>query len=557
MSEAERWTVRLDGGTLPDRSLIGGKAWSIARMRQLGLPVPPAFAITTKACLATLEAGDFPDGLEDEIGAGVAWLEQQTGRGFGSEQRPLLLSVRSGAAISMPGMMDTILNLGIDQHSEEALARETGLPAFAADTKRRFSELYRSIVLKDEAAPLPGSIHQQLIGGVRAVFESWNTRRAKRYREHHGIAHDLGTAVTIQAMVFGNLDDDSGTGVLFSRNPLTGEPRPYGEYLPRAQGEDVVSGKFTPLALDELHRLMPAVHAELLAATDRLEAENRDIQDIEFTVQSGKLYLLQARSAKRAPAAAVRAAIDMVDEGLIDRATALGRVSAEQVRTLLLPRLKEGADDGATLLAKGEGACPGVASGVFVTDPDEAERRAAAGEDVILLRATTSPDDIHGMIAARAVVTEQGGSTSHAAVVSRALGRPCVVGIGDASSASAGALVTVNGAAGLIYEGALALEVPDERADPRLATLAEWAQEASAVRVIRSGSASRAVGVDLDQALSGGEPFDLATLLNGATSASGAMLSDPDNARVAVSSGITEIVTNPILPALLATIEAR
>ena len=557
MSEAERWTVRLDGATLPDRSLIGGKAWSIARMLQLGLPVPPAFAITTKACLATLEAGDFPDGLEDEIGAGVAWLERQTGRGFGSEQRPLLLSVRSGAAISMPGMMDTILNLGIDEHSEEALARETGLPAFAADTKRRFSELYRSIVLKDEAAPLPGSIHQQLIGGVRAVFESWNTRRAKRYREHHGIAHDHGTAVTIQAMVFGNLDADSGTGVLFSRNPLTGEPKPYGEYLPRAQGEDVVSGKFTPLALDELHRLMPAVHAELLAATDRLEAENRDIQDIEFTVQSGKLYLLQARSAKRAPAAAVRAAIDMVDEGLIDRATALGRVSAEQVRTLLLPRLKEGADDGATLLAKGEGACPGVASGVFVTDPDEAERRAAAGEDVILLRATTSPDDIHGMIAARAVVTEQGGSTSHAAVVSRALGRPCVVGIGDASSASAGALVTVNGAAGLIYEGALALEVPDERADPRLATLAEWAQEASAVRVIRSGSTSRAVGVDLDQALSGGEPFDLATLLNGATSASGAMLSDPDNARVAVSSGVTEIVTNPILPALLATIEAR
>ncbi len=343
------WTIRLDGSELPTKEAAGGKAWSIARMRGLGLPVPPAFVIGTKACLAYLDSGDFPAGLVEEIDAGLAWLEGETGRGFGAGDKRLLLSVRSGAAISMPGMMDTVLNLGIDYVGEAALAAETGLPGFARDTHRRFLELYASIVLKApveleadgepaawrgavEAAggPVPAGVRDQLLATVRAVFESWNTRRARRYREHNNIPHDLGTAVTIQAMVFGNLDERSGTGVLFSRNPLTGENLPYGEYLPRAQGEDVVSGKFTPLPLDAMKEAEPEAHAALLAASDRLEREHGDVQDIEFTVQSGQLYLLQSRAAKRAPAAAVRFAVDMVAEGRIDPATALSRVSASR-----------------------------------------------------------------------------------------------------------------------------------------------------------------------------------------------------------------------------------
>jgi pyruvate,orthophosphate dikinase len=359
--------------------------------------------------------------------------------------------------------------------------------------------------------------------------------------------------VTVQAMVFGNLDADSGTGVIFSRNPLTGEPVPYGEYLPRAQGEDVVSGKFTPLPLEA----MPAAErAALLAATARLEREHGDIQDIEFTVQSGRLYLLQARSAKRAPDAAVRSAVDMVAEGMIDEATALSRVNAEQVRTLLLPRLAGGAAADATVIGRGEGACPGVASGVFVTDPDEAERRAQAGEDVILLRATTSPDDIHGMIAARAVVTEQGGSTSHAAVVSRALGRPCVVGIGAGSGVRAGDTGTVDGATGNVYAGRLATARPDEDRDPLLAPLIGWARARATVTVLRSGDASVPAGcVDVDALLPDGDVERLGEVLAGVVAASGAMLAAPAAARIAAAAGVRTIVTDPILPALLATLE--
>lgn len=551
------WTIWLDGNTLPDRALIGGKAWSVARMRQLGLPVPPAFVITTATCLAYLDQGAFPEGLDAEIAAGLRWLEQETGRHFGSTDKPLLLSVRSGAAISMPGMMDTVLNLGIDAATEAALAAETGLPDFARDTHRRFVELYAAIVLKNESdsPALPATVHEHLRDAIRAVFDSWNTRRARRYRDHNHIPHDLGTAVTVQAMVFGNLDANSGTGVIFSRNPLTGEDLAYGEYLPRAQGEDIVSGKFTPLSLDAMRDQQPAAHAALIAATAQLEAEHRDIQDVEFTVQSGTLYLLQARSAKRAPDAAVRAAVEMVRAGLIDEATGLSRISAEQIRTLLLPRLKSGAADAATTIAQGEGACPGVASGVFVTDPDEAERRAATGEAVILLRATTSPDDIHGMIAARAIVTEQGGSTSHAAVVSRALGRPCVVGIGAGTGVQAGAVGTVDGATGRVYAGELAAEVPDERADPLLAIVMDWARAAGKVRVLRPEEAGDGDWIDVDDALSSGDPAALSAILNGATGARGAMLADPQNARAAASHGVRTIVTQPVLPAMLATLE--
>lgn len=490
------WTLALDGGATPDKSLIGGKAWSLARMRELDLPVPPAFVVTTRACTQFLKQGAEPAELAGELAAGIAWLEAQTGRQFGRGPQPLLVSVRSGAAISMPGMMDTVLNLGIDDETERALAVECGDAAFAKDTHRRFLELYASIVLRATApeldraaapsewreqiataagAPIPATAVEQLQAAVRAVFESWNSRRAKRYRQHNNIPDDIGTAVTVQAMVFGNLDANSGTGVLFTRNPLDGSPEPYGEYLPRAQGEDVVSGKFTPKPLDEMRKTVPGALDRLLAAATTLENEHGDVQDIEFTVQQSRLWLLQSRAAKRAAPAALRIAVDLVNEKRIDTATAVSRVTGEQLAALMNPRLADPDNGGKAPLASGEAACPGVGIGVVVTDSDEAERRAAAGEDVVLARPTTSPEDLHGMIAAKAIITEQGGSTSHAAVVSRSLGRPCVVGCGDASlSALKGRTVTVCGKEGRIHDGALPVIRPDENSDPRLAQFMQW-----------------------------------------------------------------------------------
>lgn len=577
MAPAPSLTIRLDGSVLPDKEIIGGKAWSIARMRTLGLTVPPAFVISTAACRAYLDRGAFPARLPEEIESGMRWLEAETGRGFGAPERPLLISVRSGAAISMPGMMDTVLNLGMGDVAEAALARESGLAGFARDTHRRFLELYSTVVLKAPLAEedrqlepaelrrrlaasgyaVPESAQVQLSGAVEAVFASWNARRARRYREHNKIPHDMGTAVTIQAMVFGNLDERSGTGVIFSRNPLSGAKVPYGEYLPRAQGEDVVSGRFTPLALDVLKTTEPEAHADLLRATELLEREQGDIQDIEFTVQSGKLYLLQSRSAKRAPHAAVRAAVAMIDEGMIDVSTALARINPEQVRALLLPRLRPGVADTATAIARGEGACPGVASGVFVRDPDEAERRAASGEAVILLRKTTSPEDIHGMIAARAVVTEQGGSTSHAAVVSRALGRPCVVGIGE-STIVEGTPGTVDGAAGVVYAGTLEVYAPQEEDDPDLVRLIAWARERSRITVLKT-RASEPVGncIDVDAQLEANPLDEVSYAGNGARAAMGSALSNPEHALRAVEQGIEIIITDPILPALLAIARMR
>jgi pyruvate,orthophosphate dikinase len=537
-----RWIRLIDGSELPEKDLVGGKAWSIAHMRALGLDVPPAFVITTGACREFLHSGNVPADLGDELAAGVAWLQEQTGRFFGGPapaeetgappkvaESPLLLSVRSGAPISMPGMMDTILNLGIDARTEIALALESGDEAFARDTHRRFLELYAGIVMKtaglnldpyaepgdwyrtieqQSGTPVPGDPVEQLEAAVRAVFSSWNSRRAKRYRRHHDIPDDLGTAVTVQAMVFGNLDANSGTGVLFSRNPLTGEAAPYGEYLARAQGEDVVSGKFQPEPLAVLEAALPDVHASLLAAAAALEKANGDAQDIEFTVQKGELFLLQTRSAKRAPEAAVRMAVEMVGEGMISRREALNRVSPDQVRVMLLPSLAPGAADGLDPLAVGDGACQGVGLGTVVTDPDDAEARAGAGEDIVLARPTTSPEDVHGMIPARAVVTEKGGSTSHAAVVSRALGLPCVVGCGEGTvTGLAGRQVTVDGESGRVYDGLLPVIAHAEHEHELLAPLIEWAREACpAERLPAAGE--EPVLPALLQALHAGHPDD-------------------------------------------------
>ncbi len=565
----------LDGDSLPDRSVIGGKAWSIARMRALGLPVPPAFVITTACCRAYLAAGKaFPDGLMRQVREALAGLEAATGRRFGEGPRPLLLSVRSGAAISMPGMMDTVLNLGISDATEAALAAETGDAGFARDTHRRFLELYARIVLKaalpdlDPAAgpeawracvataagaPVPDDPWLQLDAAIRAVFESWDGRRARRYRAHHGIPDDLGTAVTLQAMVFGNADRQSGTGVLFSRNPLTGAAAPYGEFLACAQGEDVVSGAHTPEPLSAMAGQHPALHDALLQAAAVLERENGDVQDIEFTVERGRLFLLQSRSAKRAARAAVGIAVDMVREGRLTVPQALGRVSAEQVRQLLRPRLKPGADAGAELLCSGEAASPGVGAGLVVTDSDRAETEAEAGRDVVLVRPSTSPDDVHGMIVAKAVVTAQGGSTSHAAVVSRALGVPCVVGCGaDGIAGLQGREVTVDGARGRIYAGRLAIEAPDPQADPHLRQLQDWAADAVALQVVPLDAAPEDA-LDLDRE-SGGEdaPEALAALLRGVRRAKGGVFGTDAGVQAAVDAGLDLIAVPQVLPALLA-----
>jgi pyruvate, orthophosphate dikinase len=576
------WTIGLNGEGAPDRRLIGGKAWSVARMQALGLNVPPAVVIMTHACAAFIAGHATPPGLEDEIAAGVAWLEERTGRRFGAGPRPLLVSVRSGAPVSMPGMMDTVLNLGINDETETALAEECGDPAFARNTHRRFLDLYAHIVLKaDIVAPdercdpgtwrmavhaatgldIPHNAKAQLRGAVRAVFESWNSRRARRYRQHHDIPDDLGTAVTIQAMVFGNLDARSGTGVLFSRNPLTGDPAPYGEYLPRAQGEDVVSGKFTPEPLSALAKELPEAHASLLAAAQTLEREGRDVQDIEFTIERGQLYFLQSRAAKLAPHAAARIAVDFVREGLFDEDAALRRITPDQVRILLAPHINEQALLGAHTLASGEGASPGVGIGAIVNDSDEAERRAHAGEAVILARPTTSPDDLHGMIASRAVVTELGGSTSHAAVVGRALGLPCVVGCGRGSlDGLAGDTVTVDGRTGKVYDGALAIEAPNESDHESLATLGGWAAARSPLRVLPPSSPEVRDAVDLTENVAAADPATIGGALNlikGARGARGGAIASDEGVRAALAAGLEFIIADPVLPPLLAALRSK
>ena len=581
MTEAlGKWTLALTGESLPDRKVVGGKAWSIARMKHLGLPVPPAFTITTAACHEYLNAGELSSEVVNEINTGIEWLAKATGRQFDGDKSPLLVSVRSGAPISMPGMMDTILNLGITERAELALADETSNPEFARDTHRRFLELYPSIVHKavispfDETGtpedwyqqvataigqPLSYDPRVQLVDAVAAIFDSWNSRRAKRYRKHNGIADDLGTAVTVQAMVFGNLDDSSGTGVVFSRNPLNGEQKPYGEYLHRAQGEDVVSGKFTPDPLEAMRSSAANAYAELLDSVQTLEKENGDVQDIEFTVQRGELFLLQTRAAKRAPEAAVRFAIDMVQDSLIDIDTALDRISPDQVRSLLAPTLKEAADDNATafkVIASGEPACQGIGIGTVVNSSDEAEKRAAAGEQVILATATTSPEDVHGMIAANAVITEQGGATSHAAVVSRALGTPCIVGCGNGVLQNlAGQIVTADGHKGEVLAGAASIELPTESDNPDLQTIMTWLEDRVSLTVLNheeAASLNDSEVFDLN-GVAGGEDVDsLPAILAGKKVITGGVIESNEGVGAAIDAGVETIVAKNKLPVMLA-----
>jgi pyruvate,orthophosphate dikinase len=452
----------LDGGTGGDRALLGGKAAGIDRFVALGAPTPPAFVVTTEVCRQYYrESRRVPAQVWARLPDLVRGLERATGRAFGRGPRPLLLSVRSGAAVSMPGMMDTVLNVGLTPEIEPALGPH------GADTHRRFTGQFEEVV----GGRPPADPWDQLRAAITAVLESWMSPRAVAYRTRQGLGHEAGTAVTVQAMVFGNRDGRSGTGVVFSRDPVGGGAEVYGEWLPGGQGEELVAGRADARPLGDLHAVLPGAYRELREWVRVLERDGRDVQDVEFTVESGTLWLLQSRVAKRSPEAAVRHAVAMAREGLISREEALARV--EHVGALLRPVIEPGAAAAGTVLARGKPAGPGVGIGVVVGDT------VAAQGDVVLARRTTDPRDVPVMAVAQAVVTELGGSTSHAAVVCRELGVPCVVGCGSgALTALDGQLVTVDGSSGLVYAGALPTVRGGIGVEADLAVLAEWARAA-------------------------------------------------------------------------------
>ncbi|QQV78159.1 pyruvate, phosphate dikinase [Sphingomonas aliaeris] len=536
-----------DGGK-GDKNLLGGKGANLAEMASIGLPVPPGFTISTEFCQVYYDEGRaFPQGLRDEVAKGIAHIEGITGKTFGDAADPLLVSVRSGARASMPGMMDTVLNLGLNDETVKGLAETSGDARFAWDSYRRFIQMYSDVVLEldhgafEEALeiakedrgyyldteltaddlqalvaeykalvekqwdkPFPQDVHDQLWGAVGAVFGSWQSERAKVYRRLNDIPAAWGTAVNVQAMVFGNMGDTSATGVAFTRDPAKGDRAYYGEFLINAQGEDVVAGIRTPQYLTvaareaagakpaSMEEAMPEVYGELAKVFDLLETHYRDMQDIEFTVQQGKLWMLQTRSGKRTAKAALKIAVDMAEEGLITREEAVSRVEPQALDQLLHPTLDPKAIR--DVLTKGLPASPGAASGMAVFDSDTAEKRAAAGESVILIRTETSPEDIHGMHAAKGILTARGGMTSHAAVVARGMGRPCVSGAGsiaiDAKAGvmrvagreiRAGHIVTIDGTTGEVMAGAVPTVQPELSGD--FGTLMTWADGVRRLKV--------------------------------------------------------------------------
>ncbi|WP_156091921.1 pyruvate, phosphate dikinase [Mycobacterium ulcerans] len=477
--------VLLDGRAHQPREVLGNKGHGIDSMRRNNLPVPPAFCITSEVGVRYL-ADPVPtlDAIWDDVVDRIRWLEAETGRTFGSGPHPLLVSVRSGANQSMPGMMDTILDLGMNDTVEQALA-SPGTGDFARDTRRRFTRMYRRIVAGSDP---PDDPYEQLRAGIGAVFASWNSPRAIAYRNHYSLDDQGGTAVVVQAMVFGNRSADSGAGVLSSRNPITGASEPFGEWLPGGQGDDVVSGLLKVEPITALRDRLPKIYLELLDAARGLERLAAEVQEVEFTVESGKLWLLQTRSAERSAQAAVRLALQLRGAGLIDDGETLRRITPTHVETLLLPTLHPDERLAASLLAKGLPACPGVAAGLAYTDVDEALDAADRGEQVILVRDHTRPEDVSGMLAAQGIVTEIGGAASHAAVVSRELGRVAVVGCGDGVAASlAGKRITVDGYTGEVREGILAPSAWSEDDTPELRDLTTIALKISPLRAHASG----------------------------------------------------------------------
>jgi pyruvate,orthophosphate dikinase len=533
MGAGPRYVYDFDESAPGGRELLGGKGVGLAEMTELGLPVPGGFTITTDACRAYMAAGELPEGLEDEVGRHVAHLEERTGKRFGDAADPLLVSVRSGAAISMPGMMDTILNLGLNDEAVEGLAARTGNRRFAYDSYRRLIQMFGEVVdgidphsfedaltaLKEargaaqdtdltaedlaelleefreiyrmaKGSDFPQAATGQLMRAVGAVFDSWNTPRARVYRAANDIPDDIGTAVNVVQMVFGNKGERSGTGVVFTRNPSTGQKEVYGEYLANAQGEDVVAGIRTPRPVAEMAEEMPEAYEQLVETLGRLEEHYRDVQDTEFTVEDGVLYMLQTRAAKRTAAAALRSAVDMVDEGLITREEAVVRIDPRQLDQLLHPRIDP--DTAPEPVARGLNASPGAASGGIVFDADTAVEKAKGGP-VILVRYETTPDDIHGMIAAKGVLTVHGGMTSHAAVVARGMGKPCVAGCDGLTLENDGIArlgghelhegdpITIDGGSGAVYLGTIDLVPPQLNDD--FQTVLSWADGMRRLRV--------------------------------------------------------------------------
>ncbi len=529
------------------KDLLGGKGANLAEMTNLGIPVPPGFTISTEVCAAFYEnERSYPAGLREEVAEHLQLLEKMMGKKLGDAGDPLLVSVRSGAAQSMPGMMDTVLNLGLNDAAVEGLAEQSGNPRFAKDAYRRFIQMYGDVVMEVphgafehaleetkqrkgvtedtdlDGADLDGVITtykeiyfrhtgtefpqvplDQLWGAIDAVFGSWNNDRAIRYRQLNDIKGLLGTAVNVQSMVFGNFGDDSGTGVCFTRDPSTGQNTFYGEYLINAQGEDVVAGIRTPLPLSRLRETAPEMMAQLEEVRGRLERHYRDMQDMEFTIQEGRLFLLQTRNGKRTGAAAVQLAVDMVAEGLISRQEAIGRVTADLLDQCLHPMIKPAARPAATVLATGLNASPGAATGQVVFTAEAAEEWAARGKRVLLVRRETSPEDIGGMHAAQGILTATGGMTSHAAVVARGMGTPCVAGCKelvisgatasiDGVAVSEGQWLTIDGGTGEVLDGELPLITP--KVTGTLATFLEWT-DAVRAGAAREGLAGTGFGI--------------------------------------------------------------
>ena len=547
-----QWVYGFGGGSADGdasmKNLLGGKGANLAEMSSLGLPVPPGFTITTEACVHYYSNGQtYPDALAGQVAAGLKTVEAVVGKTFGDARNPLLVSVRSGARASMPGMMDTVLNLGLNDETVEGLAALSGDRRFAFDSYRRFITMYSSVVFglshddfeevlddhKDRLGvtidtdlgaadwekvvvdykavvedrlghAFPQDPHDQLWGAVSAVFASWMNDRAKFYRRMHDIPESWGTAVNVQSMVFGNMGETSATGVAFTRNPSTGEARLYGEFLINAQGEDVVAGIRTPQSLTKAGReemgetapsmeeAMPVVFTEFVDVVGRLESHYRDMQDIEFTVEQGRLWMLQTRNGKRTAKSALKIAVDLAAEGVISEEEAVSRVEPSALDQLLHPTLDPKASR--TVVASGLPASPGAATGRIVFDADEAERLSQLGDAVILVREETSPEDIHGMHAARGIVTARGGMTSHAAVVARGMGRPCVCGINELSiddkagtftargrTFRAGDIITIDGSKGEVLDGAVAMIEPELTGD--FQTLMAWADKVRRLKV--------------------------------------------------------------------------
>jgi len=491
----KKWVYLFTEGNASMRDLLGGKGAGVAEMTRTGVPVPPGFTITTEACNEYFARGrQFPEGLWEQTLEALKVIEAQVGKKFGDPSNPLLVSVRSGARESMPGMMDTVLNLGLNKETLEGLARLTDNRRFAADAYRRFIQLFGKIVLgvdgekfehvmneakgkdrqdtdltadelmqiagtfkaiikEDTGVDFPEDPYEQLRMAITAVFNSWMGRRAVDYRRVYKIPDTLGTGVNVQTMVFGNMGNDSATGVAFTRNPATGEDELYGEYLVNAQGEDVVAGIRTPKPISKLREEMPEVYQQFSEIAKMLERHYKDVQDVEFTIERGKLWMLQTRNGKRTGMAAVKIAVDMVNEGLIDKRTALRRVQPEMLNQFLFPIVDPRASEHATRLARGLAAGPGAAQGRIVLDPDEAAARSEQGERVILVRTETAPEDFHGMVASQAILTARGGLTSHAAVVARQLGKCCVCGCGDLEIDYKAGTVHVHGTDAILKEG--------------------------------------------------------------------------------------------------------